>query len=465
MHGDRQALSCKRLIRDARMARLGGQITYLTVGEVVQLGRQHPKHKGKIPEEEAMKIHRRTAVAGAIVAAGTAAFARRSALAADPIRIAAILPLSGTAEIIGSRQKLGIEIARDQVNAAGGVLGRPIEILFRDDKGDPSQTVAAAREAVAQGVNLIVGPSLSAQNIALIGVIQSLNAVMMTPSSPVDSLTHELFSSNFFRLADNNYLRCRGLARVMAQRFPDVTVWGGLISDFSVGHDSWKEFTGGLREFYPQYAKKDVTILDVTTAKFGTTDYKTQLFRVLQSPAQGVLNVTIGADMVTLWKQASTLGLSRKLSVVADAGGELDLPVILGKDTPTQLWSNLRWYFGNKAANRVNTALVAEVARRTGDKFPSSLIGPAHGAVLCYVEAIRQANSTGTSEVIAALERVNVETAKGTIHFRKEDHQQIGPVNIVASVPTATGFEFRDHIEVPGAEIVEQPSPGQPLKI
>ena len=411
-----------------------------------------------------MRIDRRTVLAGAIATASSPIWGRR-ALAADPIRIGAILPLSGTAELIGTKQKIGIEIARDQINAAGGVLGRQIEIIFRDDKGDPNQTVAAARDLTSTGTNLIIGASLSALNIALIGIIQSLNGVMMTPSSPLDALTHELYNRNFFRLADNSYMRYRGIARVMAERFPNVTVWGGIISDFSVGHDGWKQFTSGLREYYPKYAKKDVTILDVATAKFGTTDFKTQIFRVMQSPAQGVFNVTIGADMITLWKQAATLGLSKKLTVVADGGGELDLPIILGKDMPTELWSNLHWYFGNPKSNKVNTDLVAEVLKRTGDKTPSSLIGPAHGAVLCFAEAIKAANSTGTNDVIEALEKVTVETSKGKVHFRKEDHQQLGPVNFLGSVPTATGFEFKSHVEVSGEEIVEAPTPGQALKL
>jgi branched-chain amino acid transport system substrate-binding protein len=386
-------------------------------------------------------------------------------LAADPVRIAAILPLSGTAELVGSKQRLGIEIARDQINSQGGILGRPLEIVFRDDKGDPNQTIAAAREVTSQGVNLIIGPSLTALNVALIAVIQSLDAVMMTPSSPFDGLTHELFNKNFFRLADSNFARNRALARAMAQNFPEVTVWGGLISDFAVGHDSWKQFTAGLKEFYPKYARKEVTILDVTTAKFGTTDYKTQIFRVLQSPAQGVLNVTIGSDMLTLWRQAKTLGLSDKLEVVVDAGGELDLPVVLGKDMPKNLWSVLHWYYGNPNGNPTNRALVTELEKRTGDKTPSSLIGTAYGAVYCYAAAIKEANSTKTADVIAGLEKVKVLTPKGEIYFRPEDHQQVGPINILGSVPGADGANFQRYVEIPAGEILDQPTPGVPLKL
>lgn len=411
-------------------------------------------------------LNRRSVLQGAVVAAGATAIGVRRAAAADPIRIGATLPLSGTAEIVGTKEKLGIEIARDQINAAGGVLGRPLEIVFRDDKGDPNQAVANARELTSSGINLIIGPALSAQNIALTQIIQSLNAVMMTPSSPLDSLTHELFNRNFFRLADSNYSRCRALARAMVDRFPNVTVWGGFISDISVGHDSWNEFTAGLKEFYPKFAKKDVTILDVTTAKFGTTDFKPQIFRVLQSNAQGLFNLTYGSDMVTLWKQSKTLGLSDKIKVVCDASGELDLPVIVGKDLPPELWSDLHWNFSSTTANKVSQELVKEVRKRANnDPYPSSLIGPAHGSVLCYAAAIKAANGTATNDVINAMENVTVETAKGVVRFRKEDHQQIGPVNIAGTVPTATGFAFKASAEIPGAEIVEPATPGVALKL
>jgi branched-chain amino acid transport system substrate-binding protein len=410
-----------------------------------------------------VKLDRRSVIVGA--AATGALLGARRARAADPIRIGAILPLSGTAEIVGTKQKLGIEIARDQVNAAGGVIGRPIEIVFRDDRGDPNQCVAAARDLTSSGANLIIGPSLSALCIAVTGVIQSLNGVIMTPSSPLDSLTHELYNRNFFRLADNNFMRCRALARVMAQRFPQVTQWGGVISDISVGHDSWKEFSQGAREFYPSLAHAEPTLLDVTTARFGTTDYRTQIFRIMQSPAQGVFNLTFGSDMISLWRQAKTLGLSDRLKVVADASGELDLAVILNKDMPQELWSNLHWYYGAEGANRVNDDLVREIRARTQDQYPSSLIGPAHGAVLSYAAAIRAANSTETNPVIAALENVSVETAKGTIRFRKEDHQQLGPVNVLGSAPTADSWRVVARVEVPGAEIAEPATPGVAIRL
>ena len=414
-----------------------------------------------------MKLNRRTLLAGTTAAAATAVMGgSRTARAAGPVRIGVMMPLSGTAELVGSKQRIGIEIARDQINAAGGLLGSPVEVIIKDDKGDPNQAVAIARELSSSGVTMLIGPSLSAQNIALIQIIQSLNMVQMTPSSPLDSLTHELFNRNFFRLCDNNYIRARALARVMAERFPNVTTWTATISDIAVGHQSWNQFAAGLKDYYPKIAKKEVTILDPVTAKFGTTDYKTQIFRVMQSEAGGVYNLTYGSDMLTLWKQAKTLGMSDKIKVMADGAGDLDLPVILGKDIPPELWSNLHWYFARTNPNKVHEDLMAEVKKRfPNDAYPSSLIGTAHAALLAYAAAVKAANGTETNAIIQALETTKIDTALGTVTFRKEDHQKIGPVAFGGFVPTSDGFKTKGSVELPGAEVVEPASPGVELKL
>ncbi len=61
-----------------------------------------------------------------------------SAKAAEPIKIGAVLPFSGGVELYGRQAKLGIDLAAKEINAAGGILGRPVEVIYEDDKTDPS---------------------------------------------------------------------------------------------------------------------------------------------------------------------------------------------------------------------------------------------------------------------------------------------------------------------------------------
>ena len=69
-----------------------------------------------------------------------------SAQAAEPIKIGAVLPFSGGVELYGKQAKLGLDLAAKEINAAGGILGRPVEVVYEDDKTDPVAAVDATRK-------------------------------------------------------------------------------------------------------------------------------------------------------------------------------------------------------------------------------------------------------------------------------------------------------------------------------
>jgi branched-chain amino acid transport system substrate-binding protein len=113
----------------------------------------------------------------------------------------------------------------------------------------------------------------------------------------------------------------------------------------------------------------------------------------------------------------------------------------------------------------VCTDLVREVrARSNNDPYPSSLIGTAHAAVLCYAAAIRAANATATPAVIDALENVDIETARGQVRFRKEDHQMLGQLSVIGSAPNGDSWRFTENVSVASSEIAEAPTPGVALR-
>jgi len=83
-----------------------------------------------------------------------------SAMSAEPIKIGAVLPFSGGVELYGAQTKLGLDLAVKEINAAGGILGRPVEVIYEDDKTDPAAAVDATRELIERdGVLALVGRS------------------------------------------------------------------------------------------------------------------------------------------------------------------------------------------------------------------------------------------------------------------------------------------------------------------
>jgi branched-chain amino acid transport system substrate-binding protein len=215
-------------------------------------------------------IRRRTLVHGLAATAVTAPFILRHASAqqSGPIRIGFSAPLSGAQQLVGTPIRIGAEVARDQVNAAGGINGRMLELVIVDDKGDPAQAVANVRQFTSDGINLICGIPLTATALAVIGVIQSLGGIYVATGSNDDRLTHELFTRNFFTTAENNYMRLRAFSQHLAKRHPDATAWTSIFPDVSIGHASWKRMATSLQEAY-KTTGKEVRLIDPILTKFG----------------------------------------------------------------------------------------------------------------------------------------------------------------------------------------------------
>ena len=99
---------------------------------------------------------------------------------AEPIRIGAVLPFSGGVELYGQQAKLGLDLAAKEINAAGGILGRPVEIIYADDKTDPAAAVEATNKLVTQdGVLALVGPITSRNLDAMAPVVASLKTPLL----------------------------------------------------------------------------------------------------------------------------------------------------------------------------------------------------------------------------------------------------------------------------------------------
>ena len=111
-----------------------------------------------------------------------------------PLRIGLITPLSGPQEFIGTYVKNGAEVAVDQINKAGGIMGRQVALEIRDDKANPAAALAAARELLGAGINLHVGGISSAVVLALVPVMQQENGVHLTCGAGTEKMNHEAYS-------------------------------------------------------------------------------------------------------------------------------------------------------------------------------------------------------------------------------------------------------------------------------
>ncbi len=287
--------------------------------------------------------------AASIVAAG---MPRRSALAqggpplSGTIRIGCLVALTGAQEVIGRPILNGAQIAADQINEAGGVLGRRVEIVPFDIHADPATAVAGAHELTGLGINLLCGVLSSEVGLALAPMLQPAGAVLITCAAASEKLTHEAFTPNLFRVSDQTYMRNRAQARLMAERYPGVKRWGAIIPDVEYGRSAYTSFRAGLLEAYPAIAKRMPELAEPVVAHFGATDFKPQITALKAGGADGLFVAVYGDDAIGFYRQSQLAGLMRGVSVLADATNEFLVPLSLGAGTPEHLWLGMSWYYG-----------------------------------------------------------------------------------------------------------------------
>src|SRR5690606_3980706 len=131
----------------------------------------------------------------------------------------------------------GTRLAADQINSDGGLNGRQVELVVRDDKYNGSEAVAAARELNGEGISLMIGGSQTVTALGIIPLLPELGALMVSPAAAGMAVTHELFNRHIFRTTSNVYTQYRAMAQALISRHPGVTTWSIVVPEGEYGQD------------------------------------------------------------------------------------------------------------------------------------------------------------------------------------------------------------------------------------
>jgi branched-chain amino acid transport system substrate-binding protein len=383
-----------------------------------------------------------------------------------PLRLGLITPLSGPQEFIGTYVKNGAEVAAAQINKAGGILGRQVALEIRDDKANPAAALAAARELLGMGINLHVGGISSAVVLALAPVMAQEKGVHLTCGAGTEKMNHDAYSENMFRPGDSPDARGRAQARLMAERYPNVTRWTGLIPDHEYGRTMWSIFVDGLLEFYPAIARKKPEILDPILMPYGVSDYRNSITAALRVQADGCFNATYGGDAITMFQQARGFGLMQRYKVVCDAANEFLVARGMKQQLPPQ-WTGMHYYAAANKGNPMSDRFVADYLAKTKDPEPLGWAAEAHSAIYALARAAEKGKSTETRSIIASLKGLTWDTVTGPRTMRAEDNQAVKDVELVYLEPSSSekGYAVSQYVKVDGKASILPPAPGQKLKL
>ncbi|MCW8085168.1 ABC transporter substrate-binding protein [Sabulicella glaciei] len=352
---------------------------------------------------------------GAILAGGAVLAAPVVQAQEGPIRIGEINSYSSQpAFLIPYRNAWTMAV--DEVNAAGGVNGRRIETVFRDDAGRPEDAVRHAGELINnERVHLLAGGFLSNVGLAIADFANQNRRLFVASEPLTDALVWARGNRYTFRLRASTYMQCAMLveeaAKLPARR------WATVAPNYEYGQSSVRWFKELLTR-----AKPDVQFVAEQFPALGRIDAGATVQALAGANPEAIFNVTFAADLTNFVRQGSTRGLFDRRRVVSLLTGEPEYLDPLGDEAPEN------WIVTGYPWQDINT----EGHRRFRDAYRARFRDhPRLGSVVAYdtVTAIatmlRRSEGTDTDRMIEAMRGLRFPSAFGEteVEFRDLDHQ------------------------------------------
>jgi branched-chain amino acid transport system substrate-binding protein len=356
-----------------------------------------------------------------------AAFIAASALAAGEavaqksIRVGYPVILSGPGALIGEPSLKGAQMFVEEINAKGGVLGRKIELVIRDTKGNADEAVRIARDLILrENVDFLVGTLTSAEGPAVSPIAKEHKIVFIVPVVKTDQLTaKENLHPYVFRTTTNTTIEGRTAAEIMAKW--NVKKVGTMSPDYAFGQDVTRAFVTHLKKIKP-----DVEIVDQQWPKLGEADYTPFINAQMAKKPDAVFSSLWGGHFVTFAKQAKPLKYFESFNnnfLGAGEAGAIETAKAMGDDYPFGVWANSYDAFNWADGPAAHKEYIARLKTYTKEEHPSSWPITGYVGMQILAAAIAKAESTDSDKVSKAMQDITVDTPIGKQTIRAKDHQ------------------------------------------
>ena len=225
---------------------------------------------------------------------------------AQPIKIGAMFIMTGPMGGYGKHADQAIQMAVDEINANGGILGRKLEAIVEDTKLNKDVAITLADRFIAkEKVDFLMGPTSSGIATALSGIAKDNKKILILTQAAADEFTGVHFHPYVFSVLSNAMMHSRSGARFMAAK--PYKRYMCIGPDYSYGHSSWNMFKTELMALRP-----DVDIVGELFPKFLSTDYMEYINKINEAEPDAVWSPLWGNDAVIFIRQAMNTGMLRK---------------------------------------------------------------------------------------------------------------------------------------------------------
>src|SRR6516165_4641753 len=347
--------------------------------------------------------------------------------AAENIKVGFPIPLSGPTAVYGKPVLAGAEMAVQEINAQGGVLGRKVELLSRDSKANADEAVRLARELIIKdNVDFLAGTLTSAEAPAVSTVAKENKIVFIAPTSKSTILTDAAHIHPYiFRVSSNTDVE--GLAgATLVARWKDVKTVATIAPDYAYGHDSIAAFKSSLKKLRP-----DIQIVDEQWPKLGEPDFTAFITAQMGKKPDAVYCSLFAGDFVTFTKEATPRGYFKAIDnrmIDPAEVGTTDEAQALGDDYPYGIVSDaydpVIWTGSEPPEHK---KFIEDLKAFTKAKYASgwSIVG--YQSIYALADGIKKAGDIKSDDVAKALLGMTFDTTVGKRTFSPKSHETLEP--------------------------------------
>lgn len=357
-------------------------------------------------------MKRKTFLKG-LVGAAALALAPMAVLAQDSIKIGEINHYKRMAAFAGP-YKQGIELALEEINGAGGIMGRPLEFIFRDDQGEPGEAIKIAEELMTRdGAVMLTGTILSNVGLAISSLAAEKGYVYLASEPLADSITWASGNAYTFRLRSSTYMQAAMLAEEAAKT--GAKRYATIAPNYAYGKDAVAAFKENLLRLQP-----DAEFVTEQWPALFKIDAGAEVQAIERAKPDAIYNVTFGPDLAKLVREGTDRGLFDGRTVLGLLSGEPEYLDPLGDEAP-EGWivTGYPWYGITEGPGK--TFVDAYQARWNDYPRLGSIVGYMTAQSIAAV--LTKAGSTETDAIRAAFKGLEVDTPMGQITYRAIDHQ------------------------------------------
>ncbi|CAA2100427.1 ABC transporter substrate-binding protein [Variovorax paradoxus] len=310
--------------------------------------------------------------------------------------------------------KKGMELAVDEINAKGGINGKKIELISRDDNANPGDAVRVAEELISrEKIDVLAGAFLSNTGLALTDFAKQKKFFYLAAEPLTDKIVWSNGNKYTYRLRPSTYMQVAMLvpeaAKLKKKR------WAIVYPNYEYGQSSAATFKTLLKAAQP-----DVEFVTEQAPPLGKVDSGSVVQALADAKPDAIFNVLFGADLSKFVREGNTRGLFKDREVVSVLTGEPEYLDPLKDEAPNG------WIVTGYPWNGVKTAehkafLDAYQAKFKDYPRLGSVVG--YSAIHSIAAGIKKAGGTDTEKLVAAFKGLQVDTPFGKISYRTQDNQ------------------------------------------